>query len=434
METGDLLIITLVVFLYGLFSQWGERGSLTGPMVFTAFGFVAGAAAFDVVDLSVNGGFVHGLAEITLVLVLFTDAARIDVSRLGAEHDVPLRLLGIGLPLTMILGTGAALLIFPDLGFWEAAVLAVILSPTDAALGQAVVSNPAVPVRVRQALNVESGLNDGIAFPVLVICLALAVETEESRGALEWAMFVAGQLSLGPLAGLVVGVAGSALVAWAYRHKDMNRVFVQISVLALALLAFGTAETIGGNGFIAAFVAGMVVGTRSRLLLDAVDDFGETEGQLLNLVVFLIFGAVLLPSALPEIGIRHAIYAVLSLTVLRMVPVALGLIGTKLQRSTVLFIGWFGPRGLASILYVLIISEGEGEALAGLGDIVSVAYLTVLLSILLHGLSASPLARAYGQHIERAQEAAAEQRKVFSFPTRSHRHRPKVNDDLRASE
>ncbi len=431
LEIPDLLIVALGVFLYGLFSQWGERGSLTGPMVFTAFGLVTGAAMLDVVRLSVQGGFMHGLAEITLVLVLFTDAARIDVSRLGAQHDVPLRLLGIGLPLTMVAGTAAAMVLFPDLGIWPAAILGVILSPTDAALGQAVVSNPVILVRVRQALNVESGLNDGLAFPILLIVLSLAAEEEATRGVASWAFFVAGQIVLGPLAGVVIGAVGSACVEWAVRRGDMNRVFVQISVLCLAVLAFGTAEVIGGNGFIAAFVAGMVVGTRSRTLLDAVEDFGETEGQLLNLVVFLIFGAVLLPTALGHLTAAHVLYAALSLTVIRLVPVAISLIGTRLVPVTVLFIGWFGPRGLASILYVLIISEGY-PALPGLGDIVTVAYLTVLMSILAHGVSASPLARRYGRRIGAMEGADAEQVTVAPFPTRL-RHRERRGDGKSAA-
>ncbi len=390
-------------------------------MAFAGLGVVVGGAGFGVVELSVEGAFIHGLAEIALVLVLFVDAARIDVSRLGSEHDVPLRLLGLGLPLTMVAGTGAALLILPGLELWEAVVLGVILSPTDAALGQAVVTNSAIPVRVRQALNVESGLNDGLAFPVLLIVLSLAMETE-AGGVGSWALFVAGQLTLGPLAGLLIGGAGAAAVEWAARRKDMNRAFIQISVLSLAILAFGTAEVIGGNGFIAAFVAGMVVGTRSRTLLDAVEDFGETEGQLLNLVVFLIFGAVLLPTVLGDLTAAHVLYAVLSLTVIRMVPVALSLTGTRLAPVTVLFLGWFGPRGLASILYVLIISEGAAEGLAGLSGIVAVAYLTVALSILSHGMSASPLASWYARHIGSRSDADAEQVAVRAFPTRV-RHR-----------
>ncbi|UOM34382.1 sodium:proton antiporter [Acuticoccus sp. I52.16.1] len=419
MDTTDLLIVALGVFLYGLFSRWGERGSLTGPMVFCAFGLVCGPAFLDLVDVAVDGGVMHTLAELTLVLVLFTDAARIDVSRLGTEHNVPLRLLGVGLPVTMILGTAAALLLFPAMELWEAAVLGVILSPTDAALGQAVVTNPAVPVRVRQALNVESGLNDGLAFPVLLIVLSLAVEEEAARGLGAWALFVAGQLALGPLAGLAVGVVGSSCVEWAARRGDMNRAFVQISVLSLALLAFGTAEVIGGNGFIAAFVAGVVVGTRSRTLLDAVEDFGETEGQLLNLVVFLLFGAVLVPTLIDTLTAAHVLYAVLSLTLVRMGPVALCLIGTRLTAVTVAFIGWFGPRGLASILYVLIITEGAGEGLAGLSEIVSVAYLTVVLSIVAHGVSASPFAAWYARHIRGREDADAEHNAVLAFPTRS---------------
>lgn len=426
MESSDLSIIAAGVFAYALFSRRGESGSITGPMVFTLFGLAVGAAVFDLVDLPATNAVIDGLAEVTLVLALFTDAARIDVSRLSAEHDVPLRLLGIGLPLTMLLGALVAWWMFPGLGFWPAAVLGVILAPTDAALGQAVVTNEAIPVRVRQALNVESGLNDGLAFPVLLIVLSLAMESEAGRSAGGWGLFILGQVGLGPLVGAAIGFAGAWAVEICARRQWMNHVFLQISVLTLALLAYGAAEVVGGNGFIAAFAAGAVVGTRSRRLLDAVEDFGETEGQLLSLVVFLLFGAVLLPTAFAELAWRHVAYAALSLTVIRMVPVALSLVGTRLLPVTVGFLGWFGPRGLASILYLLLILEG-GDA-PWMADVLPAVLITVLASVLLHGASASPAARAYGAYLTRLPKGRTqpERRPTFPFPTRIGHSRSKA--------
>ncbi len=429
MQTPDLLIVAAGVFVYALFSRRGESGSVTGPMVFTLFGLLIGSAVLDVVDLPATNSVIDALAQITLVLALFTDAARIDVTRLGAEHDVPLRLLGIGLPLTMLFGTLMAWWLFPGLGLWPAAVLGVILAPTDAALGQAVVTDERIPQRVRQALNVESGLNDGLAFPVLLIVLSLALESEAGRSAGGWGVFVLSQVGLGPLAGLAVGLAGAFAVEFCAGRGWMNRAFLQISVLSLAILAYGGAEAIGGNGFIAAFAAGMVVGTRSRRLLDAVEEFGETEGKLLNLVVFLLFGAVLLPTAFAELGWRHLVYAGLSLTLIRMLPVALSLVGTRLLPVTVAFLGWFGPRGLASILYLLLIIEAGEDA--GMADVAPAVLVTVALSVLLHGASASPAARAYGALIARMVEArtSPERQEVFPFPTRIGQHRDK-NDPV----
>ncbi|WP_206454710.1 cation:proton antiporter [Aurantimonas marina] len=429
MNTPDLFVIAAGIFAYALFSRKSEKGSVTGPIVFTLFGLLIGSAALNLVDLPVENAFINELAEITLVLALFADASRIDIRRLDRQHDVPLRLLGIGLPLAMLLGAGLALLVFPSLGLWQAAILGIILAPTDAALGQAVIANEKIPLRIRQALNVESGLNDGLAFPVLLIAISLAIETQGGRSAGEWGFFVAQQIVLGPVAGLIVGFGGAYLVEFAHRRRWMNHVFLQISVLGLAVLAFSGAELIEGNGFIAAFVAGMVVGTRSRRLLEAIEDFGETEGQLLNLVVFMLFGAILLPSIFSDIGWRHVIYAILSLTLVRMFAVAISLVGTRLLPVTVVFLGWFGPRGLASILYLLLIIE-RGEP-GGMSDVATTVLLTVLLSVLLHGISASPAARAYGRRIEAAGEERtnSERRTVFPFPIRIRRGGRKKRTD-----
>ncbi len=423
MTTTDLLIIAAGVFLYALFSRKGESGSVTGPMMFTAFGLLIGGEGLGLVHLSVDNAVIDRLAQVTLVLALFTDAARIDVTRLNAEHSLPIRLLGIGLPLTMLLGTVVAWILFPGMGLWPAAVLGVILAPTDAALGQAVVANPQVPQRIRQGLNVESGLNDGLAFPVLLIVLSLAIETHEGRDAGDWGLFVLQQVTLGPLAGLAIGVAGARAVEFCVGRDWMNQVFLQISVLCLALLAYAGAEAVGGNGYIGAFAAGMAVASRSRHILDAVEDFGETEGQLLNLIVFLLFGALMLPAAFTTVTWSHVLYAVLSLTVIRMGPVALSLIGMDLRPVTVGFIAWFGPRGLASILYLLLVME-DGAALSGMTDLTACILLTVGLSVLLHGATAAPFARAYagalavGRAPPRTVPQWPEHRPVFPFPTR----------------
>ncbi len=432
METSAIFTIALSVTLFALVSRRAEAGMVTAPMVFTAFGFLMGGAVLGLFKPSLQSEGIQALAEITLVVALFTDAARIDLRRLGREHDLPLRLLAIGLPLTVIAGTGLAMLLFPALGLWSAALIAVMLAPTDAALGQAVVSDRRVPQRVRQALNVESGLNDGLAFPALLFVASLAgagavadlgvggVDT----GAADWAVFITEQLIFGPLVGIGVGLGGAMLVERANARNWMNEIFLRISTLSLAILAFTGAELLGGNGFIAAFAGGLAVGTRSRQVLDGVEDFGETEGQLLTLLVFLLFGAVLLPD-LDALGWRHLLYAVLSLTVVRAVPVALSLTGARLAPSTVLFLGWFGPRGLASIIYLLLVLESG--AVPGADEIRRVVFLTVVLSVVLHGATAAPLAGRYGRRIS-ALEAAPEHRPVFPFPVRMPSARQKARE------
>ena len=415
MTPDDLALLAFGLLAFALVSGRAERGVVTAPMAFALFGLVVGPAGLGLVEMKLNTAFIDGLAEITLVLVLFTDASRIDLSRLDREHVLPIRLLGVGLPLGVLAGMGLGHWLFPGMDWWQAGVLGAILAPTDAALGQAVVDNEAVPVRVRQALNVESGLNDGLAFPAVLLFLSLAGGAE-ARAPAEWALFVAGQLLLGPLAGLAVGFAGAFAVERMADGGWMNKVLLQISVLSLAVLAYGLAEVVGGNGFIAAFVAGLVVGTRSKVLKGPLQDFGEIEGQLLSLVVFLLFGATMLPDALAVFGPRDLLYAALSLTVVRMVPVALALLGTGLAPLTVLFIGWFGPRGLASILYLLLVVEG-GET--GVNSaLFTTIVLTVFLSVLAHGVTAAPAARAYGRWMRRREGEGPEHRPVRPFPTR----------------
>ncbi|EKE43754.1 hypothetical protein OCGS_2088 [Oceaniovalibus guishaninsula JLT2003] len=430
MDETALFLIAFGVVAFALVSRRAEAGIVTAPMVFTAFGFVAGTAVLGIVEPSIQTPGIQILAELTLVVALFTDAARIDLGRLGREHDMPIRLLGLGLPLTVVAGTGMAMLLFPELGLWPAALVGVMLAPTDAALGQAVVSDSRVPQRVRQALNVESGLNDGLAFPALLLVASLAGAASDlgvgsgDTGVGGWAAFIAGQLLLGPAVGVGVGLGGALLIERARAADWMNDIFVRIATLALAILAYTGAELIGGNGFIAAFAGGLAVGTRTRAVLEGVEDFGETEGQLLTLLVFLLFGAVLLPE-LANIDWRHWVYALLSLTVLRMVPVALSLIGTRLAPATVLFVGWFGPRGLASIIYLLLILESGG--VPGMDQIQRIVLLTVLLSIVLHGATAAPWAGRYGRHMK-AKDTAPEHRPVFPFPTRMRNTREKAGE------
>ena len=438
MGTLALFCAALGIVLFSLVSRRAKAGMVTAPMVSTAFGFVAGGAILGVIDPSLQGEGIQALAEITLVVALFTDAARIDMTRLRREHDAPLRLLGIGLPLTVVAGTGLAMLLFPELGLWPAALIGVILAPTDAALGQAVVSDTRVPQRVRQGLNVESGLNDGLAFPALLLVASLAgagaaVDLGIGAGAgvvRGWTTFIAGQVIIGPLVGVAVGLGGAILVEQARARGWMNEVFLRIATLALAILAYTGAELAGGNGFIAAFAGGLAVGTRSREVLEGVEDFGETEGQLLTLLVFLLFGAVLLPD-LERLGWRHVIYAVLSLTLVRMLPVAISLTGTRLAPATVLFIGWFGPRGLASIIYLLLVLESG--AVPGMNEIQQVVFLTVVLSIALHGATAAPLAGWYGRRMK-ADRDTPEHRPVFPFPVRMRSMRQKAGEQEKQRE
>jgi NhaP-type Na+/H+ or K+/H+ antiporter len=345
---------------------------------------------------------------------LFTDASRIDLKLLRRQHSLPVRLLGVGLPLTVAMGMVGAVLLLGGITMWEAALLAAILAPTDAALGQAVVNSPKLPVRIRQALNVESGLNDGLVLPVVLIFLSLAAG-QESKEAGEWIWFAARQVGLGPVAGIFVGFVGGKSVMWGQRTGWMNHSFQDLSSLALSLLAYAVAELIGGNGFIAAFCAGLTLGNTARSICTCLYEFAEAEGQLLTLLVFMVFGAVMVPGALEHFRWLHLVYAVLSLTIIRMLPVAVSMLGGRLRWVTVSFLGWFGPRGIASILYVLLLLEGS--SVAGRDVILSVVMTTVLLSVFVHGLTALPGTNWYAQHAEQV-DLPAEHEQIEEMPVR----------------
>ena len=410
MEGPTLAVIALGILLFGVVSRRAERSVLTPPIFFVALGLAA--AGLGAVHLAADEAAVHLLAELTLVVVLFTDASRIRVGQLRRGHNLPVRLLLIGMPLTLLGGALAALGLFPHFTLWEAALLAAVLAPTDAALGQAVVSSPRVPVRIRQALNVESGLNDGIALPLVLVFLSACASAIEGLGGAEyWLRFAALQVTLGPLVGALVGWFGGRLVAWATEKRWMNVTFQHLSSLGLALLAFAGAEQVHGNGFIAAFIAGLVLGnTVSESVCECLYEFAEAEGQLLALLVFLVFGAVMLPAEWSHVHWQAIVYGLLSLTLVRMVPVALSLLGTGLRWPTLLFLGWFGPRGIASILFgLLVIADSQ---LVARQEIFATVLVTVLLSVVLHGMSANAGAAWYSRHLESSDREAAEKRQV----------------------
>ncbi len=396
-------IVALTLLAFAAISGRIAGTPITAAMIFTAAGLLVGSEALGLIDVSPAGETVKLLAEATLALILFADASRIDVRRLRGELSVPLRLLGIGLPLTLLAGFVAALVVFPQLAWPEALLLAVILAPTDAALGQAVVTLTRLPSRVRQGLNVESGLNDGICVPLFWIVLAIAQAESGSIGDGAAARLVLEQIGYGLLAGVIAGVAAACVVIVGRKHRFIDGSWLQVVPLAGAGLAFGIADPIGGSGFIAAFVGGFVFGAIRRRSGGEIEYLIEEVGSVLNAVTFIVFGAVLLGPALGDLTWSIALYAVLSLTIVRMVPVAIAMIGTGARRPTVAFLGWFGPRGLASIVFAILVLEEGGLPHDGL--MLTTIYVTIGLSVLAHGLTAAPLANRYASWHE-SREAA----------------------------
>jgi sodium/hydrogen antiporter len=412
----DLLVLAAVVFVFGLVSRRLEGTVLTAPIVFVVAGALLGPAVLGLVEFGLDEHTVLLVGEIALAIVLFTDAASINLPALRRNQGLPLRLLGIGMPLTIALGTTTAALLLTDITFWEAAIVGTVLAPTDAALGQAVVANRRVPVRVRQALNVEAGLNDGLSVPFLTLFLALAIAKEELQPASFWIRFALEQVGLGALVGVGVGLAGGWLVMWASQREWMTDSFQRLALLVLAIFSWALADQIGGNGFIAAFVGGLAAGPTVERVGRRLMNFTEAEGQLLNLSVFFIFG-VLVVRVIQPLRWEVVLYVVLSLTVIRMLPVALSLMGTHLGGVSVLFVGWFGPRGLASIVLGLIVVE-EAPLLAGRDEMMLVVALTVLLSVLLHGVTAAPLSAVYARRVERMAAGVPEKQEAVELPTR----------------
>jgi len=393
-----LAVLAAAALAYALLSRRLENSVLSAPMFFVAVGVAVGPHALDVVSIEVTHGTAFHVAELTLALLLFSDAAGVDLQALRGNASLPGRLLGIGMPATIGLGMAAGAAVLTDLEFWEAAIVAAVLAPTDAALGRTVVSSPLVPARVRQALNLESGLNDGLSVPFLALFIAIA-GAETLPTARDWLQFALEQIGLGTLIGLAVGGAGAWLVERASERGLMTDVFEQFAALSLAALAFLLADEAGGNGFIAAFVGGLAAGRMGTVCGRHVFAFTEEEGQLLSFAVFFIFGVASL-EFLQDADWRIALYAALSLTLVRMVPVSLATAGMGMRVSSVLFMGWFGPRGLASIILVLVVAE-EVPELPGLGPILATVTMTVLASVVLHGLSAPLLSRAYARRIQR---------------------------------
>jgi NhaP-type Na+/H+ or K+/H+ antiporter len=388
----ELAIIAASVLAVASVSRRLTATPVTPAMAFVLIGLLVGPLVLDAVTDSPGGHTVRTLAEATLAVVLFTDASRINLRELRREYAVPLRLLGVGLPLTIVLGALLAAGILNSLNFAEAVVLAVLLAPTDAALGQAVVTEPRLPSRIRQGLNVESGLNDGICVPLLLIALAAADVDDHTTTTHHAITIVVEEIGYGALGGVCAGLIVAAVVAVGVRRGLISEPWLQVIPIAGAALAYGIAYGLGGSGFIAAFLAGVIFGALVPDHAGRSSRLSEEIGGLLGGITFLIFGAVLLGPSLKHITVSIALYAVLSLTVIRMVPVAIAMVGARARWQTVAFLGWFGPRGLASIVFAVI---AEGSHLTHASTLLLTTYLTIGLSVLAHGVSAAPLARRY---------------------------------------
>ena len=410
---AGLVIVGLTLLLVAAVSRPLSSTPVTPAMVVVAVGVLVGPLVLDDLTVRPTSSTVRTLAEATLAVVLFSDSSRVNLRALRREASMPVRLLGVGLPLTVVLGGLVAVALFGPFSLSEAFILGVILAPTDAGLGSAVVTDTRLPQVVRQSLNVESGLNDGICVPLLLILLA-TVSGAESHPV----RVVAEQIGYGLFGGVAAGALAAAVVILAGGRHLIDDAWRPVIPLAAAVLGYGIATALGGSGFIAAFVGGALFGLLAGGKTAGMMGFTEQTGAALDSVTFLVFGAVLLGPAFRHLSWQIALYAVLSLTVVRIVPVAISLWGTHARAPTVAFIGWFGPRGLASIVFAVIVEDAH---LPHAGTIVAATYLTVGLSVLVHGLSAAPLVSRYATWYHAAADTSPPV--MESQPAHEHRTR-----------
>ncbi len=384
----DLALIAGAILAFSSIAGLVEKSWVSGPIVFVLFGFLIGPRVLDLLSLQMQRETLKTLVELTLALVLFNDAAGADLKILRREAGIPIRMLGIGLPLTLLLGFGAGLLFLSELSVIEVAILATILAPTDAALGQAVLKEQAIPANLRQGLNFESGLNDGLCVPILLVLLTLAIEKASHASGYQLALsYLVTELGIGLLVGVILAAFGVYLLRFTREQGWLSTNWLQLTVFALAITTFATAQSLGGSGFIATFCGGLLFG---HLLKGQSADLlrsGEGIGDAFELITWVLFGAAVAGKALPNFTWPILGYAVLSLTLLRMLPIFISLSGSGLSTEGKLFLGWFGPRGLATIVFAIMvinINLPHGDT------IITTASFTVMLSIILHGISAKP--------------------------------------------
>jgi len=409
-------------------AAWLGRFSITMPIIFVIVGAFLGPHGL------VSAKSAELLIEMTLALLLFADASTLDFRQVRDDASMPGRLLLIAMPLIIALGGLVAYGLFPGEGLGFALLLATILAPTDAALGLPIFNNPKVPVRIRRALNVESGLNDGIATPLVALFTAMAL-AYEAQATGSWLLSALSEIGVGVAVGVAAGLLGGWLFATVVKRGWTSATSEQIGNLALALCAFWMAKAFGGNGFVAAFVGGILFGHVTSERLHVATEFTETSGTLLSLFVWAVFGANLVPPLLDTFNPLSLLYALFSLTIIRMIPVAISMIGTRLRPDTTLIMGWFGPRGLASVVFILMAFEAFHEAGQGSDLLTDTAAWAILLSAVLHGISALPLANWYGRRLETVDPMAPELVAVSESggrrldPLRSLKHRWHVAEE-----
>ncbi len=387
-----LAIVTSLILLYGIFAKKIEQTPISGPIIFLVVGLIIGPMGLDLLGQGFDISSYKLLAELALALVLFTDASKTDFSTLRSNIALPTRLLLIGLPLTIILGYVTGKFFFPELTWIELALLASVLAPTDAALGEPVVNNKSVPAKIRSSLNVESGLNDGIVVPIVFLLLAMySAQNSEVSNADAITLFIE-EIGIGIVVGAVIAYGASKLIILSLKRQWLEESWRPMLIIAIAISCFTLAQGIHGSGFIAAYIGGLVFGKVASTQKIQFINAAEGTGKILTYLVWVIFGAVIITKYFSYFSWEIIIYSLLSLTVIRMLPVLLSLIKSGLSFKESLFIAWFGPRGLASIVFVIIVMDVNIEHE---NTFVLTAVCTIFFSVIAHGFTASPMANRF---------------------------------------
>ncbi|HIG44076.1 MAG TPA: sodium:proton antiporter [Gammaproteobacteria bacterium] len=386
-------VFALFAFAYSLIAGRLEKTIISGPIVFTFCGYLLGPQVFGVFEYQYNAESLRLIAELTLGVILFVDASLADLGVLRKSSAIPKRMLLIGLPLVLLLGYGVGELIFTQMSWVYVALLATMLAPTDAALGKPVIANETVPANIRQGLNFESGLNDGICVPILLVFLAIATgEAGESRPIALVLSLVAQEIGIGALVGVGLTLLGGSLMRICHERGWITSIWMQLLIPSLAIACFTLAQALHGSGFIASFIGGLVLNRMGSSKIHELTLPAEGVGEMLAMLTWLFFGIAVVGQFASSMSWEILLYAILSLTLIRILPIFVSLTGLGLDWQTKLFLGWFGPRGLASIVFVIIFVQAS---LPGVEVIVMTVSATVVMSVLAHGVTANPLARIY---------------------------------------
>ncbi len=391
----ELAIFALIIFFYSIVAGRVERAATSGPIVFVVAGLLMGPLGLGWFDGDVSRNELRVLADLTLALILFIDAANADLAILKRQFRIPSRMLIFGLPGVIFLGTIIAALLFDGLSLFEAGILGTMLAATDAALGKAVVTNKAVPAHVREGLNIESGLNDGLCVPILFVFIALALGSGTEGGSTMLAIkLVIQELGIGLVVGVGLTAVGTWALRWCWDKGWVTEIWKQVTVVALSIACFSVAQSLHGSGYIAAFTGGLFFGFKAKEATHRLVLAAEGIGETLAMMTWFIFGAAVVGQSVQHFTWEILVYAILSLTVIRMLPIFLSLSGTGESTASKLFLAWFGPRGLASIVFAIIVLN---KGVSGGEFVAMITGLTVFFSLVAHGVSANPLAKLLGQ-------------------------------------